>query len=55
MVKNNTPEEFFLDISGLQEHPVLNRPLLKHYKLDESTIAPKRWQGQRIPAHKDWL
>jgi len=55
MVKNNIPEEFFLEISGLPKHPVLNRPLLKNYTIDETTIASKRWQRQRLPAHKDWL
>jgi len=55
MIKNNAPEEFFLEISGLPKHPVLNRSLLKNYTIDESIIAAKRWQGQRISAYKDWL
>lgn len=55
MAKNNIPEEFFLDISGLKKHPVLNRPLLKNYTIDESTIAAKRWKGQRISTYKNWI
>jgi hypothetical protein len=51
MVKNNIPEEFFLEISGLKKHPVLNRPLLKNYTIDETTIAAKRWKRQRLSAH----
>lgn len=55
MAKNNTPEEFFLRISGLQKHPTLNRPLLKNYAIDESIIMVKRWKRQRISTYKNWL
>jgi hypothetical protein len=55
MVKNNIPEEFFLDISGLKKHPVLNRPLLKDYTIDETTIASKRWKRQCLSAYKNWI
>lgn len=52
------PERFFLEKSGKARHPdfkKLSEEYIDKHIVEQDSIAPKRWQGQRIPAHKDRL